>query len=337
MSTINVTPNNSNREIWKAVKGLVWTGVIIVLALILFSLCTFTVGESEQAVVSRFGKIHHVVLDPTLAASYPELMTTTTEEGSVVATKTGKGLQFKLPFFDSVVKYDSWLLTYTSQQEKVNTADKKQYMITMYAQWRVANPALFYLKMQTQQRASQYFDNQIYPILIQRINRLQADDFLSNKDKLNASFADALKAMNEVVKEAGIVVADVQISRTLLPDANLQSTYERMVAERQKEAQQLRSVGDEEYTKAVAEADLEASRLIADATRKSKEIMGEADAAALEIYANSYSKDAEFYGYWRTLQMMKSSLGDATIVLNDKMPIWSDLLQLIQQGQVELK
>lgn len=325
------------KDVWKAIKGLMLIVAALIVALILFNLCTFTVGEAEQAVVFRFGKIDHVVLDPAFAKEHPEMMKTIADDGKEITARLGKGLQFKLPFFDSITKYDSWLLTYVSQQETINTADKKQYMVTMYAQWRVANPALFYLKLQTPSRASQYFDNQIYPILIQRINKLQADDFLSNKDMLNATLADALDAMNAAVKDAGIIVADVQVNRTLLPDANLQSTYERMIANRQKEAQRLRSEGDESYQKALAEADLEASKLVADATKQSKEIMGTADAQALEIYANSYSKDAEFYGYWRTLQMMKNSLDGSTIVLNDKMPIWKDLLNLIQQGKVETK
>lgn len=337
MTTINVKQRDTAQSVSKAVKGIVILVLAIILVVILFNLFTFTVGESEQAVVFRFGKIDRVILDRsiTFTEENPDLMETASEEN--IRVGYGKGLQFKLPFIDRVTKYESWLQTYISQQETVNTADKKQYMITMYAQWRVANPALFFLRMQTKERASQYFDSSIYPILVQRVNGLQADDFLSNKDQLNKSLGEALLAMNAAVRDSGIEVADVQVYRTLLPNANLQSTYERMVANRQKVAQQLRSEGDEEYQKSVAEADLEASKLIADATKQSKEIKGKADAEALEIYANSYSTDPEFYGYWRTLQMMKDTLSGTTIVLNEGMPIWTDLLKLIGQGNVELK
>lgn len=334
MSTINVKQRDSARDALKAIKGILIAVAAVVLAVILFNLCTFSVGQSEQAVVFRFGSINRVIVDPELAQQHPDIMKTT-EGGREIMAEQGKGLHFKLPFIDRVVKYDSWLLTYVSQQEVVNTADKKQYEVTMYAQWRVANPALFYLRMQTTTRASQYFDNSIYPILIQCINRLQADDFLSNKDMLNASLKDALKAMNDTVKDAGIVVGDVQVSRTQLPQANLQSTYDRMVANRQKVAQQLRSEGLESYQKAVSEADLEASKLIADATKNSKQIKGQADAQALEIYANGYSRDADFYGYWRSLQALKQSLGhDATVVLDKESPLWKDLWAMIQSGQI---
>jgi modulator of FtsH protease HflC len=103
-------------------------------------------------------------------------------------------------------------------------------------------------------------------------------------------------------------------------------------------AQQYRSEGDESYQKAVANADLEASKLVADATENSKETIGEADAEALQIYAESYSKDSEFYGFWRSLQALKSSLGhDATIVLDRNSPMWKDLLDMISAGQITAK
>lgn len=335
---INVNHRDTSREAWKAAKGVLLVAAAILVAAILFSLCTFTVGESEQAVVFRFGKINHVVIDPVLAQQNPDIMKAVSEDGKEIPALKGKGLQFKIPFFDSVVKYDSWLLTYVSQNEVVNTADKKQYQIMMYAQWRIANPSLFNLRMQTVERASQYFDNTIYPILIQSVNKMQADAFLSDKEALNTSLKDALAQMNAIVKDSGIVVADVQVNRTSLPQTNLQSTYDRMVANRQKVAQQLRSEGLESYTKAVAEADLEASKLIADATKNSKEIMGQADAEALEIYAKSYSVDPEFYGYWRSLEALKNSLGhDATIVLDRTSPLWKDLLDMINLGKISAK
>jgi membrane protease subunit HflC len=338
MTTINVKRRDAARQAYRAIKGIIIIVAAFIAALILFNMCTFSVGEAEQAVVFRFGSMNRMVLDPELVEQHPDILATQSEEGKEIKAIVGKGLFLKLPFFDRVVKYDSWLLTYVSQQEDVNTADKKKYQVTMYAQWRVANPALFNLALQTTGRASQYFDNTIYPILIQRINKMEADDFLSNKEMLNAALADALNAMNTAVRDAGIVVADLQIRRTLLPPANLQSTYDRMTANRQKVAQQYRSEGLEEYNKAVASADLEASRLIADATKQSKEIMGQADADALEIYAKSYSQDPEFYGYWRSLQALKSALGhDATIVLDRDNPLWKDLLDMILDGEIAAK
>jgi modulator of FtsH protease HflC len=249
-----------------------------------------------------------------------------------------KGLQFKVPFIDQVKKYDSRLLTYVSQEAKMNSNDKKQYLVTLYAQWRIANPALFYKALSTPSGAQVVLDNTIAPILVQSINNMQAGDFLSNKDLLNKSLAASLVQMNAAMRSDGVEVADVQVDRTLLPDANLQSTYDRMVANREKVAQQYRSEGQQSYQEAVASADLEASRLVADATKNSKGIMGGADAQALQIYAESYSKDSGFYGYWRSLQALKNSLGhDATIVLDRNSPLWKDLWDMINNGQITAK
>jgi membrane protease subunit HflC len=101
-------------------------------------------------------------------------------------------------------------------------------------------------------------------------------------------------------------------------------------------AQQLRSEGQETYQNAVSEADLEASKLVAKAISESKTVRGQADADALEIYANGYSRDPEFYGYWRSLQALKNSLSkDATIVLDRNHPLWKDLLDMVNAGQVK--
>ena len=338
MSTINVNQRDSVRQAWKAIKGIMFFVGIIIVLLILFSLSTFTVGEAEQVVVMRLGKIDRVILDPEIHfLEQNSDLQAVMGDGNNVSVIYKKGLFFKFPFIDQVKMYDSRLQTYISQEEEINTNDKKKYSVRLYAQWRIANPALFYKKYMTLSRATQVLDNTIYPTLIQQINRMQATDFLSNKDLLNESLVESLKQMNIALREGGIEVADVQVNRTSLPPANLQSTYDRMVANRQKVAQQYRSEGQETNQKAMAEADLEASRIIAEATRKSKEIKGAADAQALEIYANSYSKDPEFYGYWRSLQAMKESLGGSTIVLDRDHPLWKDLLDMISQGKITAK
>lgn len=340
MSEINVNQRDAARAGWKAIKGLIILVVIVVAALIVFSLCTFTVGEAEQVAVIRFGTVSRVILDPGIdfTKNNPDVIASLGNKGTNVSIIYGKGLFFRIPFVDDVKKFDSRLLTYVSQEAKMNTNDKKQYAVTLYAQWRIANPALFNQVYHTVSGATIVLDDTIEPTLVQSINKMQATDFLSNKDELNSSLKDSLKIMNDKMRSGGVEVVDVQVSRTLLPKENLQATYDRMVANREKVAQQLRSEGQESYQKAKAEADLEASKLMADATKQSKEIMGQADAQALQIYAESYSKDPEFYGFWRSLQAMKNSLGhDSTIVLDRNSPLWKDLLDMIGTGTVTAK
>lgn len=154
-----------------------------------------------------------------------------------------------------------------------------------------------------------------------------SDDFISNKDILNENLAKGLVTINEDMCLRGIEVKDIQIHRTILPPANIESTYSRMQADRTKVAQQLRSEGQEEYRKAVSASDLEARKLEADAVSEAGQIRGEGDAQALEIYASSYSVDPDFYSYWRSLQALEKAIDENSILVLDKNhPLWKDLI-----------
>lgn len=329
--TIRTEPaRNRTKRIWR----LVLAGVILVLALILVGSSIYTVGEAEQAVIYRLGVIKRIIVnyDNDFLERHPELMNTVSSGLKNVDVAKDSGLYFKIPFIETVEKYPSWLFTYTSGTELVNTADKKQYNITIFAQWKVANPALFAITHRTQNNASQYLDNVICPAVIQNINKLPATDFISNKDVLNAHLEQALGAINETVCAGGIEVSDIQLHRTSLPPANLQSTYDRMVANRAKVAQQLRSEGEEQYRMQVADADLQARILTADAIELAADIRGQADAEALTIYSDAYSVDPEFYGYWRSLQALKTALTEGTtLILDPTHPLWADLLEMVNQ------
>ena len=304
-------------------------GGIVLAVLIVFSQCFFVVGEAEQAFVSRFGVIKRVILngDNTFHQDYADVLAGEITMSDDVKLLTGSGLHFKVPFLDTVQKYPSRLYTYVSDSEVVNTAEKKQYYVKTYAQWCIADPALFSLKLGSMTSAENQLDNLIPPVIVQAINRLTGDDFVSNKDALNAALAQGLKTINEDMAPRGIEVKDIQVHRTILPTANIESTYARMQADRAKVAQQLRSEGQEEYLKAVATTDLEARRIEADAVSEAGLIRGEGDAAALEIYASAYSVDEEFYAYWRSLQALESALDEnSVLVLDRNHPLWKDLL-----------
>lgn len=302
---------------------------ILVLALLVLSQSFFVVGEAEQAVVSRFGVIRKIILnsDNTFHDDYADLLEgEITTSGSVRIVKSG-GLQLKMPFLDTIEKYPSRMYTYVSDSEVVNTAEKKQYYVQIYAQWSIEDPALFSLKLSSMSTAENQLDNLIQPVIVQAINRLSAEEFVSNKDKLNAALAQGLQTINHDVASRGIEIKDIQVHRTILPTANIESTYARMMADRTKVAQQLRSEGEESYLKAVANADLEARRIEAEAVSNAGAIRGEADAEALEIYASAYSVDPDFYAYWRSLQALEQTLNEnSTLILDSSHPLWKDLL-----------
>ena len=311
---------------------LVITGIVAVFVLVLLSESMYIVAESEQAVVSRFGVIKKLILNTgnEFHDDYAQYLTNEITLSEDVQKTYGSGLHFKVPFVDKVETYSGRLFTYVSSSEVVNTAEKKQYYITTYAQWHISDPALFSLKLGSMNAAENQLDNIIHPVIVQAINRMLADDFISNKDALNTALQDGLSTINRDMCVRGIEVVDIQIHRTILPTANIASTYSRMEADRAKVAQQLRSEGEEEYSKAVAAADLEARQIEAAAVSEAGKIRGEADAAAADIYAQAYAADQEFYAYWRALQALKTAIDqDTTLVLDPSNPLFADIMNFI--------
>ena len=220
------------------------------------------------------------------------------------------------------------LYTYTSNSETINTSDKKQYNVTTYAQWRIAEPALFSLKLGNPRNAENQLDNLIHPVIVQAINRLTGDDFISNKEALNSALWQGLEHINRDMVIRGIQVQDIQVHRSILPAANVETTYDRMKADRAKVAQQLRSEGEQSFQMAVSDTDLQASIINADAVKEAGTVRAQADAEALSIYAEAYKVDPDFYTFWRSLQALQGTLKEnSTLVLSQDHPLWQQLLK----------
>ena len=311
-------------------KPLIIIAVILAALALLWSECFFVVNEREQAVVSRFGVIKQVILneESSFYERYADQLQDEITMNGDVKIKKGSGLHFRIPFIDKVEKFSSMLYTYTSNSETINTSDKKQYNVTTYAQWRIAEPALFSLKLGNPRNAENQLDNLIHPVIVQAINRLTGDDFISNKEALNSALRQGLEHINRDMVIRGIQVQDIQVHRSILPAANVETTYDRMKADRAKVAQQLRSEGEQSYQMAVSDTDLRASIINADAVKEAGTVRAQADAEALSIYAEAYKVDPDFYTFWRSLQALKGTLKEnSTLVLSQDHPLWQQLLK----------
>ena len=311
-------------------KPLIIIVIILAALALLWSECFFVVNEKEQAVVSRFGVIKQVILneESSFYERYADQLQDEITMNGEVKIKKGSGLHFRIPFIDKVEKFSSMLYTYTSNSETINTSDKKQYNVTTYAQWRIAEPALFSLKLGNPRNAENQLDNLIHPVIVQAINRLTGDDFISNKDALNTALRQGLEHINRDMVIRGIQVQDIQVHRSILPAANVETTYERMKADRAKVAQQLRSEGEQSYQMAVSDTDLRASIINADAVKEAGTVRAQADAEALSIYAEAYKVDPDFYTFWRSLQALQGTLKEnSTLVLSQDHPLWQQLLK----------
>lgn len=311
-------------------KPLIIIAVILAALALLWSECFFVVNEREQAVVSRFGVIKQVILneESSFYERYADQLQDEITMNGEVKIKKGSGLHFRIPFIDKVEKFSSMLYTYTSNSETINTSDKKQYNVTTYAQWRIAEPALFSLKLGNPRNAENQLDNLIHPVIVQAINRLTGDDFISNKEALNSALRQGLEHINRDMVIRGIQVQDIQVHRSILPAANVETTYDRMKADRAKVAQQLRSEGEQSFQMAVSDTDLQASIINADAVKEAGTVRAQADAEALSIYAEAYKVDPDFYTFWRSLQALQGTLKEnSTLVLSQDHPLWQQLLK----------
>ncbi|NLD04261.1 MAG: protease modulator HflC [Clostridiales bacterium] len=311
-------------------KPLIIIAVILAALALLWSECFFVVNEREQAVVSRFGVIKQVILneESSFYERYSDQLQDEITMNGEVKIKKGSGLHFRIPFIDKVEKFSSMLYTYTSNSETINTSDKKQYNVTTYAQWRIAEPALFSLKLGNPRNAENQLDNLIHPVIVQAINRLTGDDFISNKEALNSALRQGLEHINRDMVIRGIQVQDIQVHRSILPAANVETTYDCMKADRAKVAQQLRSEGEQSYQMAVSDTDLRASIINADAVKEAGTVRAQADAEALSIYAEAYKVDPDFYTFWRSLQALQGTLKEnSTLVLSQDHPLWQQLLK----------
>ncbi len=289
--------------------------IVFVLVIIVLSNCFYIVRENELATVREFGDIKTIVVDAgnTDAQKQNDL----DSRFKNVKIVTQKGLHFKVPFITTVEKDTSKLLTYISNSAQINTKDKIKYQINMYAQWEITHPGLFRSALGTVNGANTKIDEVAYAVVIEKVNSLTSLEFLTDKESLNKVLAVAVDDLNKKLASQGIIIKDMDVYRTILPASNIESTYKKMIAEREAIAQQIRSEGLELYQNTVADTDRNVAEIKASAIEESEKIRGEADATALEIYAQGFSKDPSFYEYWRTLISYEKTIDeDSVIYLN---------------------
>lgn len=305
-------------------------GIVLILLAIFLSGGSFfyTVAEDEVAVVRVFGSVKKVIVDKdnTLAVEQTKL----DQNYKDVEIVRDKGLFLKIPFITQVDKDTSKLITYISNTAELNTKDKIKYDVAMYVQWEISHPGLFRSAYGTITQANRKLDEVAYARVIEKINTLMAVDFLTNKDALRNALDKAREELNSSLAPRGIVVRDIDVYRTILPDANIQSTYNKMIAERAAIAQQNRSEGKELYQNTVADTDREVAQIVAESIEKSEKIIGQADAEALEIYAKGFQVDPEFYKLWRTLKAYDKTFDkDTVLYLNSD----NDFLKIFSKGR----
>ncbi|OPL08898.1 MAG: hypothetical protein AVO33_08255 [delta proteobacterium ML8_F1] len=277
---------------------------------------TYIVEEDEVATVRQFGEITKIIVDRDndVAQQQNDLI----ESFANIEIVRDKGLFFKIPFITQVDTYSSKLITYVSNVANINTQDKIKYEIAMFAQWEISHPGLFRSALGTTTKANSIIDEIAYAAVIEKVNSLNSVDFLTDKDMLYDVLQTAREELNEDLALKGIVIRDIEVYRTILPPSNIESTYNKMIAEREAIAEQKRAEGMELYQNTVADTDRQVATIIAESIEISEKTIGEADATASEIYAEAYSVDPEFYEFWQSLSAYENAFDEDTVIYMDR-------------------
>jgi modulator of FtsH protease HflC len=234
--------------------------------------------------------------------------------GEILGEDSAPGVHFKIPFVQNVVRIEKRIVTLDSQPEEFLTSEKKNVKVDYYAKWRVTNTPVYYRATGGQEIIAM---DRLSAIL----NRAVRDEFgvrtiqqavSGGRDEITRAVQ---RSTADSVRELGIELVDVRVKRIDLPDDVSESVYQRMRAERQRVASDFRARGAEEAERIRAEADRESAVIVANAYRDAERIRGEGDAGAAEIYAQAYGQDAEFYQFYRSLQVYREAWGGQNDVL----------------------
>jgi len=252
----------------------------------------YTVNQTQHALVLQFGQIRDRVSEP--------------------------GLHLKLPFIQDVVYIDKRVLDLDTPAEEVIAADQKRLVVDAFARYRIVDPLLFFQTVRDQARASQQLNAVVSSSMRQILGGQAFATVLSGeRAQLMHSIRDVV---NVEAKAYGVEIIDVRIRRADLPEANSQAIFRRMQTEREREAKEVRAQGAEVAQRIRARADREKTVLIADAQRQSQVNRGEGDAEASRIFADAFGKDPQFYGFYRSMQAYRESLGSnsTTMVMSPR-------------------
>ncbi len=262
-------------------RSLIITGVIIA-ALVILSQAFYSVDQTQYALVVELGKPVKAVTEP--------------------------GLNFKTPFVQTVMYFDNRRLIYDATPSVIITKDKKNLVVDNYARWRIVDPLQFYQSVRNETGAQSRLDDIIFSNLREELGKR---DLIEIVAKSRASLMETVtKKTSEAVKAYGIDVLDVKIKRADLPPENEIAVFERMRAEREREAKKYRSEGEEKALVIRAMADRDKTIILSDANRKSQVLKGEADAVATRLYADAYSQDSQFFYFLKTMDAYKKTFSD---------------------------
>lgn len=272
----------------KSAVGIAAVIVGIVLLLVAYA-ALFSVRQTEQALVLRFGDPRRVITEP--------------------------GLNVKVPFFDTVVTIDNRILDLENPAQEVIASDQKRLVVDAFARYRIQDPLRFYQTVGNVRSANL----QLSALLNSALRRVLGETTFTHvvRDERSALMSRIREQLDRETAVYGITVVDVRIRRADLPEQNSQAVYQRMQTERQREAAEFRAQGAQRAQEIRSRADREATIIVAEANSQGEQIRGQGDGERNRIFAEGFGRDPDFFAFYRSMIAYETGLraGDTRLLL----------------------
>ena len=243
-----------------------------------------------------------------------------TQFGNPVRVDENPGLKVKLPDPIQSVQYlDKRVQVYQTSSIELLTLDKKSVALDYYGTWKIVDPIAFLKTVKNQvgaeSRLMDVFSSSL-GVQMGKYNLEQLVNTDEQKLELDKMTEEVVVYAKDQAADYGIEVVDAQIRVLNFPEANKQSVYDRMSAEREQMAQKYRAEGSEQASNIRSDAEKEQQLILAKAYKKEQQIKGEGDAEAIRIYGEAFQKDPDFYEFIRTLETYEKTIdGNTTLIL----------------------
>jgi len=250
--------------------------IAILLVVMVGSKSLYIVKETERAIKLRFGEVVEADISP--------------------------GLHVKIPFVNTVRKFEGRIMTLDARPQAFLTLEKKRLIVDSFVKWRIDNVEKYYTATSGDEfRAADLLSSRIETSLRNQFGERTLTELVSGERE--EVMGAVIRGLSQLAQnELGIEVIDVRVKRIELPQEVSASVYERMRSERLRLARELRSRGKELAEGIRADADRQRTVILADAFREAEIIRGEGDAQAASIYADAFNRDPEFYAFYRSLK-----------------------------------
>ena len=293
--------------------------------LVLLGQSAYTVSETDQVIITQFGE---PVGDPVVTP----------------------GLHFKFPFIQRTNVFDKRFLEWDGSPNQVPTKDRRFIWVDTYARWRITDPLLFFQRLRDERGAQSRLDDVLdgetrnavashdLIELVRSTNR-NPDDVPIDSEEEAVILERLERGREEITREIlntaagrtadlGIELLDLRLKRINYVEEVQQDVFARMIAERQRVAEQFRSEGQGESARINGERERELAQIQSEAYREAEELRGVADAAATGIYAEAYNRDADFYAFTKSLETYELTMDPSTIFI---LGTDSELLRFLEQ------